>query len=223
MFDAVASTHVRIARSARATTITGRGEGTTLQFASGGYARTLRVTGSRVHHAPARAAHVDDATDVGRRTRLCRSQCMNMHQERARARPGRPGSRCSPEQIRTAVTALRGRRPGPLDDGARPIRIWAEVADFALGGEDSNPQRQDQNLLCCRLHHPRKVTAHDSRSGLSRAARVPRGGGSATGRVRASISRRTREDPAHGLRPRRTPRPSPSSASTRGPRSRAGG
>jgi hypothetical protein len=24
----------------------------------------------------------------------------------------------SPEQIRTAVTALRGRRPGPLDDGA---------------------------------------------------------------------------------------------------------
>ena len=24
-----------------------------------------------------------------------------------------------------------------------------------LGGEDSNPQWQGQNLLCCRLHHPR--------------------------------------------------------------------
>lgn len=24
-----------------------------------------------------------------------------------------------------------------------------------LGGEDSNPQRQGQNLLCCQLHHPR--------------------------------------------------------------------
>ena len=35
----------------------------------------------------------------------------------------------SPEQIRTAVSALRGRRPRPLDDGAD-----------GLGGEDSNPQ-----------------------------------------------------------------------------------
>ena len=24
-----------------------------------------------------------------------------------------------------------------------------------LGGKDSNPQLQDQNLLCCQLHHPR--------------------------------------------------------------------
>ena len=37
--------------------------------------------------------------------------------------------RGSPEQIRTAASALRGRRPRPLDDGA-----------VALGGEDSNPQ-----------------------------------------------------------------------------------
>ena len=29
-----------------------------------------------------------------------------------------PGLDCSPEQIRTAVSALRGRRPRPLDDGA---------------------------------------------------------------------------------------------------------
>src|SRR5690348_12245666 len=26
---------------------------------------------------------------------------------------------CSPDRIRTGATALRGRRPGPLDDGAR--------------------------------------------------------------------------------------------------------
>ena len=39
---------------------------------------------------------------------------------RTRRSPGRiPGfGVCSPEQIRTAVTALRGRRPRPLDDGA---------------------------------------------------------------------------------------------------------
>lgn len=30
-----------------------------------------------------------------------------------------PTGLCSPEQIRTAVTALRGRRPRPLDDGAK--------------------------------------------------------------------------------------------------------
>ena len=62
-------------------------------------------------------------------------------------RPKTPRAVCgSPEQIRTAVSALRGRRPRPLDDGA-----------VELGGEDSNPQRQGQNLLCCRLHHPRRA------------------------------------------------------------------
>ncbi len=57
----------------------------------------------------------------------------------------------SPDQIRTGVTGLRGRRPRPLDDGAR--RGWP--GGHPLGGKDSNPQRQDQNLLCCQLHHPR--------------------------------------------------------------------
>ncbi len=32
-----------------------------------------------------------------------------------------------------------------------------------LGGEDSNPQRLDQNQLCCQLHHPRKVMAPHGR------------------------------------------------------------
>ena len=52
----------------------------------------------------------------------------------------RPGD-CSPEQIRTAVTALRGRRPRPLDDGAKLRRPAPEgQGAVALGGEDSNPQ-----------------------------------------------------------------------------------
>ena len=41
---------------------------------------------------------------------------------RVRPRSDRPGSHAlpgSPERIRTAASALRGRRPGPLDDGAR--------------------------------------------------------------------------------------------------------
>ncbi len=33
---------------------------------------------------------------------------------------------------------------------------WGFVTIEWLGGKDSNPQRQDQNLLCYRLHHPRK-------------------------------------------------------------------
>src|SRR3954467_11911848 len=38
-----------------------------------------------------------------------------------RPRPGWVGASawCSPEGIRTLATAVRGRRPGPLDDGAR--------------------------------------------------------------------------------------------------------
>ena len=32
-----------------------------------------------------------------------------------------------------------------------------------LGGEDSNPQWQGQNLLCCRLHHPRRAPDELSR------------------------------------------------------------
>src|SRR3954469_4475881 len=42
---------------------------------------------------------------------------------------------------------MRTWRPGPLDErGKSPAE---------LGGEELNPQLQDQNLSCCRLHHPR--------------------------------------------------------------------
>jgi hypothetical protein len=68
----------------------------------------------------------------------------------------------TPERIRTAVTALRGRRPGPLDDGGRTCRTQANAGQEGpgtppggahrrrcsaggrslqqLGGKDSNPQ-----------------------------------------------------------------------------------
>jgi hypothetical protein len=33
---------------------------------------------------------------------------------------------------------------------------------FELGGRDSNPEWQGQNLQCCRLHHPRTGASKDS-------------------------------------------------------------
>jgi hypothetical protein len=30
---------------------------------------------------------------------------------------------------------------------------------LALGGQDSNPQQQDQNLPCYQLHHPPKTSS----------------------------------------------------------------
>ena len=42
---------------------------------------------------------------------------------------------------------MRTWRPGPLDERGK--------STAALGGEELNPQLQDQNLPCCRLHHPR--------------------------------------------------------------------
>src|SRR6266550_9410231 len=42
---------------------------------------------------------------------------------------------------------MRTWRPGPLDERGK--------SPAALGGEELNPQLQDQNLPCCRLHHPR--------------------------------------------------------------------
>jgi hypothetical protein len=100
------------------------------------------------------------------------------------ARAGRDSG--SPEQIRTAVSALRGRRPGPLDDGA-----------VELGGEDSNPQRQGQNLLCCRLHHPRRWTFQSSRAATHDSASPPARGHGSAGRTLDGSLRRS------GARPRR--------------------
>ena len=57
------------------------------------------------------------------------------------------GPHGTPYGIRTRVTRMRTWRPGPLDERGK--------SQAELGGEESNPQLQDQNLSCCRLHHPR--------------------------------------------------------------------
>ena len=41
-----------------------------------------------------------------------------------------------------------GREDAQAIDLGIPLLLW-------LGGEDSNPQRLDQNQLCYQLHHPR--------------------------------------------------------------------
>ena len=58
--------------------------------------------------------------------------------ERPKARSGGSGpSWCSPDGIRTRATAVRGRRPRPLDDGA--VLVWPVVR--ALAGRRRLPQR----------------------------------------------------------------------------------
>jgi hypothetical protein len=135
--------------------------------------RERRRAWRRLHHARGRTGARPEAAPVPKRrpsrsgarpeAALVPKRRRRGARPKKRARPPNeagPGS--SPEQIRTAASALRGRRPRPLDDGAgctpidrgvRPAR-WRLAG--GLGGEDSNPQRQDQNLLCYRLHHPRR-------------------------------------------------------------------
>lgn len=62
---------------------------------------------------------------------------------------------------------------------------WAFTRNPWLGGEDSNPQRLDQNQLCYRLHHPRMGGPQPYRT--ARLARTLRSGtGSVVdGRVQA--------------------------------------
>ncbi len=49
-----------------------------------------------------------------------------------------------------------------LRPGHKPVTCGF-YPEMKLGGEDSNPQWQGQNLLCCRLHHPRRATQDVSR------------------------------------------------------------
>ena len=78
----------------------------------------------------------------------------------------------SPDGIRTHATAVRGRRPRPLDDGAgtdprcqHSSLAYAHLIAYAvgrtvdkhcknlLGYQDSNLEWLNQNQLCCQLHH----------------------------------------------------------------------
>ena len=195
-FDDLASiTRTRACARVRAT----RDEGTTGNARSGGY---RAVSTARTRRRRANDAHV-------RRTRrrdTAVAQSRAATTRRSPAPPSRGTNRasvCSPEQIRTAVTALRGRRPRPLDDGAR-----LAVPCCELGGEDSNPQRQDQNLLCCRLHHPRRsrqtsgrVPPRSSRSRSAGYGGYASGAQPVEGALAAEEEHRVeqREPPVHAL------------------------
>lgn len=196
-------------------------EGTTVPCRSGGY-RTSPRSRARVR-TTARSLHRHDSSALARAHLNARRK----DEGRGEARPRGPGfSSCSPEQIRTAVTALRGRRPRPLDDGALLNRERCRrTASGVLAGEDSNPQRQDQNLLCCQLHHPRRSDngsgrgPQPSQSGrpgqdhpIRRSGRGPRAAARGRGRARAGRSSRTAAGPGGDPRPRRTARAQPSGA-----------
>ena len=55
-----------------------------------------------------------------------------------------------------------GFHPLALTGGEDDDMYWQEAPldESTLGGQDSNPLRQDQNLLCYRLHHPPKNWGH---------------------------------------------------------------
>ena len=54
--------------------------------------------------------------------------------------------RCSPEGIRTLATAVRGRRPRPLDDGAGRRTILPRPADARR--RPRAPGREGRGLSC---------------------------------------------------------------------------
>jgi hypothetical protein len=56
------------------------------------------------------------------------------------------GSLSGPTEIRTRVSAVRGQRPWPLDDGASPLQKFR--------GRDSNPDSTVQSRMSCLLDDP---------------------------------------------------------------------
>lgn len=53
-----------------------------------------------------------------------------------------------PNEIRTRVAGVRGRRPKPLDDGAMGPRLLVPKS-ATLGDQDSNLDSKNQNLASC--------------------------------------------------------------------------
>lgn len=106
---------------------------------------------------------------------------------------------CSPDGIRTRATALRGRRPRPLDDGAKVAigdpkldqrnrpELDDQIARICTGGrirnrimnrsreqsplgyQDSNLEWLNQNQQCCRLHHTPMTWASEPRFWMKRS------------------------------------------------------
>jgi hypothetical protein len=56
------------------------------------------------------------------------------------------GFSSGPTEIRTRVSAVRGQRPWPLDDGALPVQKFR--------GRDSNPDSTVQSRMSCLLDDP---------------------------------------------------------------------
>ena len=122
---------------------------------------------------------------------------------RSPARLREPGFRVgSPEQIRTAVTALRGRRPRPLDDGARPLGRGTRAA--SSGGRTRTPN--DRTRTCCVADYttpegPARLADRVSRRAVSpvlesRRSRAARS--RASGRVPAEQVHRVEQRQARG-------------------------
>ncbi len=103
-------------------------------------ARRARDAGREQRPRPATVATACPALETrGRRRRAA----VTRRRDEARDRESR-ASGCSPEQIRTAVTALRGRRPRPLDDGAGLLR---SAAPDGSGGRTRTPNHRTRT--CC--------------------------------------------------------------------------
>ena len=159
-------------------------------------ARSARFTRARTrvrHDAPSRA--LDDAPCADAIAR-------RGSRDRARERETSPATRAglcgSPEQIRTAVTALRGRRPRPLDDGAdacvlrarggglEPPKTGPEPAVLPItpppkgGGQVSGPVpaqlRSRSAETCARGAEPGERCARGRAAASSRTAASPRCG-----------------------------------------------
>ena len=155
-------------------------EGTTVRARSGGY----RVRMHRCMHARRVAPHrastrfgacVQVTAPSGRATErrtalapVTRRATRRSPARRAGLLPVQPraDSNCRYRLERAASSATR--RRGQISCQSRRGGRCCE-----LGGEDSNPQRQDQNLLCCRLHHPRR-SVHDSGRVSSGSQAIPR-------------------------------------------------
>ncbi len=74
--------------------------------------------------------------------------------------PARRGRRGSAKGNRTPVSGVRGRRPGPLDDGATEGGAGeGPVKRNGWGGRTRTHDLLGQNQTCCQLHHSPATSA----------------------------------------------------------------
>jgi hypothetical protein len=101
------------------------------------------------------------------------AQMVGGHERTKTAQPGTPRaprtltlrqaeSGCAGPAGACDHSVTKGPPAGLLDRDRKPVTCGFS-AGMQLGGEDSNPQWQGQNLLCCRLHHPRRAPTDASR------------------------------------------------------------